>query len=50
MFVREMNLQLENPVKVGGSLSANISEDKELSEDEKNLLDVMQTLSEKESE
>lgn len=50
MFVREMNLQLENPVKVGGSLSVNTSEDKELSEDEKNLLNVMQTLSEKESE
>lgn len=42
LFVKEMDLEFESPQKVGGALKS--KEIKELSDDEKNLLDVMQEM------
>ena len=43
MFVKEMDIQLESPNQIGGTLQAS-SKTNELSEDEQNLLDLMQSL------
>ena len=43
LFVGEMDLVFENPQKITGSLGVK-PETKELSEDERNLLEVMETL------
>ena len=43
MFVKEMDLQFENPQQIRGTLKSD-TETKDLSDDEKNLLDVMQNL------
>lgn len=43
MFVKEMDLQFESPQPIRGTLKSD-TETKDLSDDEKNLLDVMQNL------
>lgn len=42
-FVKEMDLQFESPQQIGGTLG-NKSSNKELTEDEKNLLEVMENM------
>lgn len=43
IFVNEMNLQFESPQQIGGTLKTN-SDDSDLSDEEKNLLDVMKSI------